>query len=490
MRKYISCAAIFAAAMTLFSACQQKMENNLPEAKLSFSPTGKIILSEDTSSDVALTVSWNSVGDGANYTLSMAAANNASDALKKETAETSVSYTGEELQQALIGFGFNPGTNASLKFTLEATKDGNTATTSANVNVVLYTHVVHLAVPVITLSSANLTLSAEDKDAEALKISWTDASVEDAYVEYNLCIAKADDAAFANPLEYATADAREKSFTNNDLQFALRGTGFNPGDEASLICRVEAYPSDGTIEAVVSETVSLAVTLYPRTLNTDIPESVTLLGDGTEFKWEMNAEAAQLTLTDAEKGIFEIDAKILSSKGTFKFFFNKNWNKGFKPGTGDYYWEDVTIPETLGDLDYFRLLIPGKYHFVCNTSEVSIQWTLLESSTEAIYVHGPAVAQEGEESGDVAISATSEQGIFSGVVTLAAGQEFVIIPDTTDSDRGYFCHPTSSSEGLSWRLAEDREKSKEYEKFKVSDSGEYKITVNVSNHTMTAEPVI
>lgn len=490
MRKFISCAAIFAAAMTLFNACQQKMENNLPETRLSFSPTGKIVLSEDTRSDVALTVSWNSVGDGADYTISMAAANNSSGALKKETDATSVSYTGEELQQALLGFGFNPGTNASLKFTLEAAKDGNSTTASANVNVVLYTHIVHLAVPVVTLSSENVSLSSEDKDAEALKISWTDASTEDAYVEYNLCIAKADDADFANPLEYATADAREKVFSHNDLQFALRGIGFNPGDEASLICRVQAYPSDGTIETVVSGTVSLAVTLYPRTLNTDIPESVTLLGDGTEFGWAMDSEAAQLALTDADKGIFEIDARILSSKGTFKFYFNKNWNKGFKPGTGDYYWEDVTIPESLGDLDYFRLLIPGKYHFVCNTSEVSIQWKLIESSADAVYVHGPAVAQEGEESGDVAISATAEQGVFSGVVTLAAGQEFVVIPDTTDSDRGYFCHPTSSPEGLSWRLAENREKSNEYARFKVADSGEYKITVNVSDHTMTAEPVI
>lgn len=461
-----------------------------PEAKLTFSPTGKIVLSEDTKSEVALTVSWNSIGDGANYTLSMAASNNSSNALKKEITETSVSYTGEELQKALLGFGFNPGTNASLKFTLEAAKDGNTTSTSANVNVVLYTHIVHLAVPVITLSSSDLSLSAENKDAEALKISWTDASTEDAYVEYNLSIAKSDDAAFANALVYATADAREKSFTHNDLQFALRGMGFNPGDQASLICRVEAYPSDGTIESVVSENVSFAVTLYPKALNTDIPESITLLGDGTEFGWTMDEPAAQLSLTDAEKGIFEIEAKILSSKGTFKFFFNKNWGKGFKPGTGDYYWEDVTIPETLGDLDYFRLLIPGKYHFVCNTSEVSIQWTLVESSTEAIYVHGPAVAQDGEESGDVAISATAEQGIFSGVVNLVAGQEFVIIPDTSDSDRGYFCHPTSSPEGLSWKLAEDREKTKEYARFKVSDSGEYKITVNVSTHTMTAEPVL
>ena len=485
--KKIKMSAIFATVLCTLVACGEKNGPTTEPATLSFTPSGKIVLTEDAKDQTALTVSWNSVGTGVNYTLFMlpANSNDKANALKKETAETSVSYTGEELQTALLGFGYNPGTNVSVKFVLSSGADES----SANVNVVLYTHVVTLAIPEITLSSAAVELDDAEKDNEALKVSWTDASVEDAYVEYTLRIAKADDASFSNALVYDAKDALEYSFTVNDLFFALRGIDYKPGETASLIVRVDADPADGTIESVKSETAALTVKLYEKAKNADIPSGVTLLGDGTDYGWDMNAADAQLELTDAANGIFECDANINSVRGTFKFYFDKNWNKGFKPGTGDYYWEDVTIPERLGDNDYFRMLIPGKYHFVLNTTEVSISYTLLESFINEVYVHGPAAAEEGSESGDAAIVATGKDtGIFSGTVKLTAGKNFRISSDPSDAGRGYFCHSSSTPLGTSWKVSEDREKTGEYAEFSVADTGEYVITLNTVTHTLTAVP--
>lgn len=488
MEKYFNFFAVMAIATFSLVSCDKESRSSFSSPEITVNPSGKIILDEAKKTETALTVSWTAVSENAGYIFYMTSAKSqdiSEGAFKKDTEQTSVTFTGEELQEALIGLGFKPGTNASVRFVVQASYGSESSESAANASIVLYTHTVILKVPGLALTSENIVLSEDAKADEALKISWTDASVEEIYVEYTLSVTKAEDKSFVNAVSYDVADAFEKSFTGNELQFLLRDMGFNPGETASVICRVEAVPSDGTVESVVSEPKSFSVKLFEKPKNTDIPASVTVLGDGTEFGWNMDAADAQLTCTDAVNGIFTGEINLTTD--TFKFYFDKKWNKGPKPGEGDYYWSDITIPETLGDNDYFRVLLPGRYSFVLNASDVTIECRLVEASVDEVRLHGQAITGT-DESGDATITAKDKsKGIYEGVVNLVAGKTFSVIPG---KDRGYYCHPSSKSVGTSWKIVEDREKTKEFEEMGVADSGEYKVTIDFVNHTMTAVPVL
>ena len=113
MKKFFRFAAIVAAIASIFS-CQKEEGPETPELKapaVTVDPTGKITLSEDAKDADALTISWTSVADDAEYTLNITKASEAdySKAWKKTTKETSVKFTTEELQQVMLGLGYAQG---------------------------------------------------------------------------------------------------------------------------------------------------------------------------------------------------------------------------------------------------------------------------------------------------------------------------------------------------------------------------------------------
>ena len=109
MKQIFRFAAVVAAIASFFS-CQKVEGPDTQELKapvVTVDPTEKITLSEDAKDAEALTISWTSVADDAEYTLNITPAKEAdySKAWKKTTTETSVKFTTEELQQLLIGLG-------------------------------------------------------------------------------------------------------------------------------------------------------------------------------------------------------------------------------------------------------------------------------------------------------------------------------------------------------------------------------------------------
>ena len=478
------------AALALTGCNKPTPDPSLPSAKLTVSPSGKIVLNESTKGETAVTLSWDSVADDATYTVYMAKAKaeDLSGAFSKAASGTSLILTGDDLQNALLGMSFTPGANAAVKFVVVA-KAGTLSSTSNEVtsSIVLYTHIVELNKPDVTTSATSVTLSSDTKEEEALSISWTDASVEDVYVEYTLALAEASDASFENAELFATGTERSVSFTGADLQSLLKGLGYKEGESASLICRVAAEPADGAIESVTSDTKTISVKLFEKPKYTGaIPTRMNLIGNGTEAQWDMNAECGYMTCIDEEKGIFEWTGNIINSTGTFEIYFNGSWNAGFRQGFGEFYWDDVTIPEKRIDNDYFRFLIPGKYYIKASAYDQTIEWELLEASISEIYVDGAAAAGEGEEFGVLPVPVKDAKGIFEGVVRLTAGKDFHIITTTSDGARGYYCHPSSKNSGTSWKLIECRESGEQSGMFQVPDTGDYLITIDVIKHTMTA----
>ena len=486
MKKFFRFAAIVAAIASIFS-CQKEEGPDTPGLKapaVTVDPTGKITLSEDAKDADALTISWTSVADDAEYTLNITKASEAdySKAWKKTTKETSVKFTTEELQQVMLGFGYAQGDLATVKVMVQAVSGDLTSTSAdARVQCVLYAHLVNLNTPVVTLSSTAVTLTEAEKDNAAVTATWTDASVEEVYVDYIFEWTLATDTDFAQSAKMTVSEALEYALTGSTLQYALIDKGYKAGETAELICRVTAEPAVGSIEPVTSEAVAFSVTLYERPKNTDAENitSITLLGEGSEYGWNMNEDAK---FESKGGNVFEKTALITKKEGkdnTIKFYVNENWHWGFKPGTGDYYWNDITYVPAPGllDNDYFRILVDGTWKFVIDTYNVTIECTLIETSLEGVTL------VMGETEMTVPVK-DKTKATFEGTVNLEAGQDFMLYT-STDHSRSFSCHPSTPQEGTSWKLFERREADESNLHFKVANSGEYTVSIDLLNHTMS-----
>ena len=488
MKQIFRFAAVVAAVVGIF-ACQKEEGPGTKELKapvVTVDPTGKIVLSEDARDADALTVSWTSVADDAEYTLNITPAKEAdySKAWKKTTNETSLKFTTEELQQLFIGLGYAEGDNATVKLMVQA-KSGELSSTSADARVqcVLYAKTVELNVPVITLNSTEITLTEAEKDNAALTATWTDASVDGVYVDYTFEVALAEDTGFANSLK-ASVEELTYSITGNTLQYTFYDLGYKAGTTVDLICRVKAEPAVGSIEPVTSEIVEFSVTMWEKPKNENIATSLCVVGNAVDWSWDNGAEAGQFTCIDETKGIFEWTGKI-NNIDTFQFLLNCSWSIGLTPGQGDYYWTDMKYANPLqGDRDYQRLLVPGQWHFVINTYDVEVELDLIETSLEFVTV----VLYSGEEAIKTQIPVKDKtKATFEGPINLLAGTDFVIYTDDNDHNRGFACHPSSAQAGTSWKTSEFREVNENEAKipFQVLDAGDYTMSIDLLNHTMS-----
>ena len=491
MKQIFRFAAVVAAIASFFS-CQKVEGPDTQELKapvVTVDPTEKITLSEDAKDAEALTISWTSVADDAEYTLNITPAKEAdySEAWKKTTTETSVKFTTEELQQLLIGLGYAQGELATVKAMVEA-KSGELTSASADARVqcVLYAHIVDLNVPVVTLSSTAVVLDEATKNEVALTATWTDASVEEVYVDYTFEWTLATDTGFASASKVAT-EGREFTATGAELHYALIDLGYKAGETVNLICRVKAEPAVAGIEAVTSEVVAFSVKLFEKAKNENIPNKISIVGNAVANGWDYysgrDEEGNKIYIPEAtftnleEKGKFEWTGTILNID-TFKFLFDGSWGKGMRPGEGDYYWADIAYAPDMGDDDYFRLLVPGQWKIVLDVYNVSAELTLIETSLETISI------SMGETEVTIPVK-DKTKAIFEGTVNLTAGQDFMVYT-ASDHSRSFSCHPSSAQDGTSWKLFERRESDQSNLHFRVLDSGDYTLTVDLINRTMTA----
>lgn len=489
MKQFFRFAAIVAAIAGVF-ACQEKEDgpdsSKLDAPVVTVNPAEKFTLSEDAKDADALTISWTAVAEDADYTVNMAPAKAAdySSAWKKATKETSVKFTTEELQQTLIGMGYAQGDNVTLKVMVEAVSGAlSSKSADARVQCVLYAHVVTLNAPVVTLTSTEVVLTEANKDNEAVKATWTDASVDDVYVDYVFEWTLAADTEFAAAQKVNLEDALEFSVKTSDLHYALIDLGYKAGETVNLLCRVSAEPAVGSIEPVTSEAVAFSVKLWEKAKNENIATELHIVGNAVSWAWNNKAEEGAFTCLDAENGIFEWQGTI-NNIDTFQFLLHDGWNIGLTPGEGDYYWSDMKYANPLvGDRDYQRVLIPGVWHFYINTSYVEVIPTLIETSLEYVTV----VVYDGETKTQTQIPVVDKtKATFEGTITLPAGRDFLIYTDINDQNRVFSCHPKSEQQATSWRLFETREVDESKLAFMVPDAGEYKLSMDLLNHTMTA----
>lgn len=485
MKKIFSFVMVAACLVAMFSSCTKEV--TVAKAVLTLNPSTQIALSEDTSSQVAVTASWEAVSPTASYTLFVAPVNGKKGVHYTIPAgsATSVKITGEELQKALYYCGFEQGASTTVEFFVEA-QDGSAFSQSevASVRVILYTHVVVLNTPVLTLSSTDVKLDLNNASSKAIDISWTDASAEGAVVEYTLYVGLQgqEDPALNYPME----DALSFSMTTQELQDALMAAGFAYGAEANLYVYVAAEATDGTIEPVESEAVNFKVTLSKKPRNPNIPGSVCLVGDATGAGWDNKAADFQFACQDEEMGIFYLRTEILNQK-TFKFLADGSWNKGFNHNEDiDKYWDIVYKNGDLGDNDYFRLLVAGIYDFTINSDELTIDVKLVEAKTTKIYVLGTGCDAGWNFSDDCVLNLTdAAKGIYSADLNLTPA-DIQLLPLKNNWNYGWFEKETVTLSSTPAKVYEQRENGQYPAFFTVADAGTYRVVLDTQNLTISA----
>lgn len=480
---------IAAGFVTLLSSCTKEQVVGTPV--LTLNPANQVALSEDTSDQTAVTASWESVSSSASYTLYLAPTNGKKGVNYSIPAgsSTSVAITGEELQKALYYCGFEQGASTTVNFFVEA-QDGNVFSKSEIValRVILYTHVVVLNTPVLTISPAEAVLDLNKPDSKAIEAQWTDASAEGAVVEYTLGIGiqGSEDAALSFPME----DKLAFSMTNAELQDKLMQAGFQYGEEAALFAVVYAEATDGTIAPVESEPVNFKVTLSKKPRNPNIPGSVCIVGDATGAGWNEKADGYQFTCLDEEKGIFYLKTEIINQK-TFKFLADGSWNKGFTHNADiSKYWDIVYKNGDLGDNDYFRILIPGIYEFTINSEELSIEVKLVEAKQDKIYILGSGVPAADWNFKDEATLKLVDPatGIYEETLELAAA-DIQILPMNGNWHYGFFVPEKVTLGETPAKVYEQREQGQYPYFFTVAEAGTYKVTLDTQNLTIKAVKV-
>ncbi|MDY3979171.1 MAG: SusE domain-containing protein [Tidjanibacter sp.] len=484
--------AVTAVLASMF-ACQKVDDSiKLGTPELTLTPSGQIVLTEASKDATALTASWNDVaveGVSVSYTFKIATANaeDYSGAFTKNVTGTSLTLSGEDLQNAAIGLGFAAGSSAQLKCCVEAVASDNTisSTTSSEVNlrVTLYTHIIVLATPVVSLSSASIELTEEGKDNVALTATWTNASVENAYVEYTFKISEASDTSYANGKTENMSTALTKSYTCAELQEWLKTKGYKEGDKADLMCCVYAESNDGTIEPVTSENATLSVTLYKKAQNANIPTSIHIVGSAVGAGWNLD-DAYKFAVTDADKGLFEWTGDILNFN-EFKFLANESWSIGFTHGAvGQTYWDIVYKNGNLGDNDYFRILVAGKYKFTIDAINLSMKAELIKAAAPALYLIGNGCDAGWTIADAIEIKlADDAKGLYEATVNLKSADDFKILINRVEWNRGFNRDEKSESVGTEWKLTERREDSEADLQFRVEESGSYKVTIDIVNLT-------
>lgn len=489
MKKIFSFAMIAAGFMTMLSSCTKEQVVGTPV--LTLNPANQVALSEDTSAQTAVTASWESVSSTASYTLYLAPTNGKKGVNYSIPAgsATSVAITGEELQKALYYCGFEQGASTTVNFFVEA-QDGNVFSQSEIValRVILYTHVVVLNTPVVTISPADPALDLNKPDAKAIEVKWTDASAEGAVIEYTLGIGVqgSEDTSMSFPM----GDKLTFSMTNSELQNKLMEAGFQYGEEAALFAVVYAEATDGTINPVESEPVDFKVTLSKKPRNPNIPGSVCIVGDATGAGWDNKAADYQFTCTDEEKGLFTLRTEIINLK-TFKFLADGSWNKGFTHNDDiSKYWDIVYKNGDLGDNDYFRILIPGIYDITINSDELTIDVKLVEAKLDKIYILGSGVPGAGWNFVDDCTLklVDAAKGIYEETLELTAA-DIQILPQKDNWNYGYFEPEKLTMSETPAKVYEQRENGQYPSFFTVPEAGTYKVTLDTQNLTIKAVPV-
>ena len=213
-----------------------------------------------------------------------------------------------------------------------------------------------LTAPVLTVSEEEITLDANKADQEALKFSWTAASVvtRSSSVEYDLYLnIEGEDLFKGIKREWGGEAGLTISFTHEELNDLIITTfGGKSGERFAFRACVYAHTDNYLIEDKTSEEVAFAATAYAAEVVK--PASLWMKGGACEYGWDKAIELPQ-----GDAGTYTAENVVLKfgkpadNKG-FKFYVEEN---------GSYPFYGQKIDGEFGQIQTFAIANDGDSQF-------------------------------------------------------------------------------------------------------------------------------
>ena len=336
--------------------------------------------------------------------------------------------------------------------------------------------------PVLSASAESVQLRQNHANQTALTFNWSAGSNKgtNAGINYVLQIDRGS-GNFETPTEINIGKGKyTTSFKVADLNtFLKEGLQMQANEQGTIQARIKAEVLGSALEPEFSNTVSVAVTPYEAVTST-----LYMIGDATPNGWSAD-NATELTVDANDPTIFRTQVQLVP--GEYKFITSKgqflpSYNKGASDNTLVYRTADDQ-PD-----DKFRIEEGGLYKVTVNLSDMTVLTEQMEGPPYTQLWGVGSAMPNGWDLDNAAplVQSQADPFIFTYTGMLIADGELKI---ATAKDWGAsFYRPTVADAPIT-HTAVQLSAGDPDNKWKIVETGYYKVTLNLRTMTIAFEPV-
>ena len=388
-----------------------------------------------------------------------------------------VSFTGNQLNNVLAGFGFAPGMPFSVDIRLTSSYANNNEQYKSNVVTVTMTP--YLVPIILTPSSTSpIILDVSNATSNAISFAWNASEYGTNTISYALQLDTAGDN-FAHPQVLKYDQKLTSSILVNDLNSLAIAAGVSGGSTKNVEFRIVSYLGTGySTKLVNSSVVTISITTF-----TPIPPTLYIVGDATPGGWNNPVPLPSQQFTRLDAVSYGIVVNLTAGKSYLLLPVNGDWTHkyGGASATGGALLADGAVPGSNTPAPPTS----GMYQIVVNFQTGTYTVTPFTMTIPSnLYIVGDATA--GGWANPVPVPSQQFTQIdavsFGIIVNLTAGGSYLFLP--LNGDWGHKYGGSSATGGT--LLADGAVPGSNTPA--PAASGTYQIIVNFQTGTYTVTP--
>lgn len=479
---------LFAAILlTAFGACKKVAD--LPHYGNGVAPTltastTTIAPTAADSSNTVLTLSWSNPKYATDSThqkfvveMDSAGRNFTHEVSFEVDGPLSVSFTGNQLNNVLAGFGFSPGNPFSIDIRLTSSYANNNEQYKSNVVTVTMTPYV-VPITLTPSSTSPIVLNVSNATDNAISFNWNASGYGNNTISYALQLDTAGDN-FAHPQTIKYDQKLTSSILVNDLNSLAIAAGVLGGSTKNIEFRIASYLGSGyTTPLVNSSVVTINITTF-----TPIPPTLYIVGDATPGGWNNPVPLPSQQFTRLDAVSYGIVINLAAGKSYLFLPVNGDWGHkyGGASATGGALLADNAVPGSNTPAP----AASGMYQIVVNFQTGTYTVTPFTMTIPSnLYIVGDATA--GGWANPVPVPSQQFTQIdavsFGIIVDLTAGGSYLFLPLNGD-----WTHKYGGSSATGGALLADGAVPGSNTPAPAT-SGTYEIIVNFQTGTYTVTP--
>src|SRR5665647_448359 len=388
-----------------------------------------------------------------------------------------ISFTGQQLNDILAGFGFAPGQTFSFDIRVTSSYGNNNEQLKSNVITVKITSYL-VPITLVPSSTTPLVLKVTDATNTAISFNWNSSTYGTNVINYALQIDTVGDN-FAHPQIIKYDNALTSGISVNDLNSAAIAAGVIGGSTKNVEFRIVSYlGTNYTTPLVYSNAVPINITTF-----TPIPPTLYIVGDATPGGWSNPVPLPSQQFTRIDAVSYGIIVDLTAGKSYLLLPVNGDWTHkyGGASATGGALLADNAVPGSNTPAP----ATTGNYQIVVNFQTGTYTVTPFTTTIPGnLYIVGDATP--GGWANPVPIPSQQFTRIdavsYGIIVDLTAGKSYVLLPVNGDWTHKY--GGTSATGGT--LLADNAVPGSNTPA--PATSGTYQIIVNFQTGTYTVTP--